>query len=120
MDREPDSTPSLLDHALVECPRCERQATITVDDAPRVTCGHCGYVRDGPPGRLITWWSVRQDGRDPLFGLPLWLTAECCGGELLWALNHAHLSYLARFVASKQRDREEVLKTIERLGDRRS
>jgi hypothetical protein len=89
---------------------------------------------------LTSWRNLRQDGRAPVFSLPLWLTAECCGGELLWALNYAHLDYLAQFVASKQRGRdfpsppgargltymlpkwmqlarhrEELLKTIERL-----
>jgi hypothetical protein len=34
----------------------------------------------------LTWWIVRQDGREPILGLALWLTSECCGGEVLWAL----------------------------------
>jgi hypothetical protein len=36
-------------------------------------------------------WLVRQDGREPILGLALWLTTECCGGEVLWALNELQL-----------------------------
>ena len=72
-----------------------------------MTCGHCGHVigraADTP---RVTWSSVRQDGREPAFDLRLWLSTECCGGHVLWALNEPHLSYLERFVASTQRDRD--------------
>jgi len=69
-----------------------------------VTCSHCGFIRDGVGG--LSWWTMGQDGRAPELGLPLWLTAECCGGQVLWALNEPHLDYLARFVASANRDRD--------------
>ena len=48
----------------------------------------------------LTWWIVWQDGPEPIFGLPLWLTAECRGGEVLWALDELYVDYLERFVAS--------------------
>jgi hypothetical protein len=77
---------------------------------------------------------------EPPFGARLWLEAECCGGNRLWALNERHLAYLADYVAETQREREfpsppgsrqlgyklpkwmklaknrdEVLKTVDRL-----
>ena len=72
-----------------------------------MTCGHCGHVIDAAADTpRMTWWSVRNDGREPAFGLRLWLTRECCGNNLLWALNEPHLDYMERFVASTQRDRD--------------
>jgi hypothetical protein len=54
-----------------------------------------------------------------IFGLPLWLTTECVGGEVLWALNALHLDYLERFVASTQRDRDfPSLRGAGRIGRR--
>lgn len=38
--------------------------------------------------------------------MELWLRAECCSGKVFWANNAAHLDYLGRFVASRDRDRE--------------
>jgi hypothetical protein len=54
----------------------------------------------------LTWWSVRADGREPSFGLPLWLAQKCCGGNVLWALNEPHLDYVERFIRSTARDRD--------------
>ena len=47
------------------------------------------------PGALRSW-AFRQDGRDGLFGTPLWLVEQCSGGKLLWAYNEPHLDYLER------------------------
>ena len=77
------------------------------DEDPRVTCGHCGYVLESTADTpRLTWWSIPQDGREAAFGLELWLTLECCGGNVLWALNEPHVDYLERLVASTQRDQE--------------
>jgi len=38
--------------------------------------------------------------------LALWLVTECCGGNVLWALNEPHLDYLERFASSTKRDRD--------------
>jgi hypothetical protein len=54
----------------------------------------------------MTWWAVRPDGREPSFGQPLWLAEECCGGNVLWALNKPHLDYLERFIRSTTRDQD--------------
>ncbi len=68
---------TFLDEVLVACPRCSSRAVITnAGGAPRLTCGECGYVREGDAGTPHpTWWTVRQDGREPAFGLALWLRA---------------------------------------------
>ncbi len=99
---------TFLDEVLVVCPRCSSRAVITnIGDAPRLTCGECGYVRKGGAGTpRLTWWTVRQDGREPAFGLALWLSTECCGRNVLWALNEPHLDYLEGFVASTNRDHD--------------
>src|SRR5689334_20768560 len=99
---------TFCDEVLVECPRCANRAVVRhAADAPRMTCGQCGNVLDSSPDTpRLSWWSVRQDGREPAFNLRLWLTTECCGGNVLWALNEPHLDYLERFVASTQRDRD--------------
>ena len=71
-----------------------------------MTCSHCGSVLESTPQPRLSWWSMRQDGREPAFGLRLWHATECCGGNVLWALNEPQLDYLQRFVISTQRDRD--------------
>jgi hypothetical protein len=36
--------------------------------------------------------------------LPLWLRVPCCG-EVLWAFNEQHISFLERFIGSELRER---------------
>ncbi|WP_409496634.1 hypothetical protein [Amycolatopsis sp. cmx-11-12] len=50
---------------------------------------------------------------DPFFREPLWLRADCCGGNTLWAFHERHLDLIERFVAAKLRDK--VLRTIAKL-----
>ena len=109
----PESSPAYIpDDVLVVCPRCERRALVQTGgddyDRPlRLSCTHCSYSREAElKGGALRSWAFRKDGRDGLFGQPLWLTEECCGGNLLWAYNEAHLDYLERFIASKNRDHD--------------
>jgi hypothetical protein len=44
-----------------------------------------------------------RDGRDPYFGLPLWLVADC-RGHALWAYNTEHLDLLESFVSARVRE----------------
>ena len=102
----PETTHTFFHEVLVQCPRCSRQAVLT-GAGHRLICAECGYVRErDPQGQSINWWTVRQDGHEPAFGLPLWLAADCCGGHVLWALNEPYLDYLERFVSSTSRDRD--------------
>jgi hypothetical protein len=52
--------------------------------------------------RKLEW----PPGRDGYFGAELWLQAECCGGNLLWARNRGHLEYLRAYVAGKLREHD--------------
>lgn len=71
-------------------------------------------------------------GREPYFGAPFWLLAECCGGQRLWARNLDDLARLQRIVAAREdrphtyrlpkwmlsaAHRDEVLGQLERLRD---
>lgn len=97
------------DQVLVRCPKCDSRAVI--DDrsgSSRITCGSCGYMQETEPktrGVYVPYlgyprysWSAGPS--------PLWLETECCGGEVLWALNQQHLDYLEAFVRSTDRTRQ--------------
>ena len=94
------------DQFLVRCSRCARCAVVTPlpreeRRAPvraRVVCEACGYNKDGPQATtggtgLVDWY----------FHLPLWLQAPCCG-DVLWALNEAHLAFLEDYVRATLRE----------------
>ncbi|MFI9448833.1 TFIIB-type zinc ribbon-containing protein [Amycolatopsis sp. NPDC052450] len=88
---------------LVVCPRCSRRASVTSE---RLTCAGCALVRVPPrPDHRVWGGSI-----DPFFREPLWLRAECCGGNTLWAFHVGHLDLIERFVAATLRERG--------LGDR--
>jgi hypothetical protein len=131
-----------LDHALVHCPSCRGRATVYQgEDGIRLACPACGHSR-------TALWSRRHYVRGPFpprpenydsgylpFDAPLWLEAECCGSNRLWAMNESHLDYLAAYVSETQRlrafpsgigyklpkwmrlakNRDEILRSIERL-----
>jgi hypothetical protein len=69
-----------------------------------ITCPSCGHVS----GHLGVYTIERFNGSpyDPLFGLPLWLQAPCCG-QILWAYNAEHLSKLREYVAANLRQKEK-------------
>ena len=97
-----------LDELLVECPRCSRRAVVRQFGggkpgmfAPRrVVCGGCGYLKE-TDGRRVG----ARGGRDWYFDLPLWLQASCCG-ELLWAFNARHLTYLEAYICADLREKQ--------------
>lgn len=60
---------------------------------------------DRPETSALTF---HQDGRDPYFGMPLWLATDC-GPHDLWAYNEAHLSLLESYVAANLRERGRPL-----------
>lgn len=128
---------------LVVCPRCERRAVVRemaeqpagARERNRLICPHCGYMATSG---LPTSFRGRREG------LRLWLETPCCGHTLM-ARNAAHLEYLERYVRaelrervpdprwgwanqsivsrlprwiSSARNRDEVLRCIERLKER--
>jgi len=57
-----------------------------------------------------TWWDLVRDVKRRWPEVerreyPLWLRAECCGGETLWAANEEHLEYIAEYVGAGLRKR---------------
>ncbi len=110
-----------VDIIYVCCPQCHQctqvrrlsidEETILSDDfsqhgswshrhsfSPRkLSCLHCGYAK--------IWKGKTQNRGGPYdwyFRLPLWLQTPCCG-EILWAFNEKHLSFLERYVTAKLR-----------------
>lgn len=104
----------------VKCPRCDRPVLSRCLDQRltwRIACPHCSYCRTasrvGKLQKPMPWWTGnwwteyrRYDGAvDPLFGLPLWLQAPCCG-QVLWAYNEAHLDFLETYIRATLRERQ--------------
>lgn len=97
---------------LVVCPRCSQRARVFPHPveppdvaAWRVTCLNCGYAKDKPTVTRTFDNGRQQPVRDPVFRLPLWLQASCCGGKLLWAYNIGHLDVLEEFDSATIREK---------------
>jgi hypothetical protein len=100
------------DHVLVHCPGCDGRAVVRAHAGGlRLTCDNCGHSATDAPSRRHfergpdASLEAYNEQRLP-FGARLWLEAECCGGNRIWALNERHLNYIDHFVQSKNRDRE--------------
>lgn len=107
-----DPAEAYADHVLVRCPACDQRAVVrSHDGGVRLTCDHCGHSATATPSRRQfergpdASLEAYNEQRQP-FNARLWLEAECCGGNRLWALNERHLDYIDRFVQSKNRDHE--------------
>lgn len=118
------SLAAFMDRIHVVCPSCARRALVTMTAkaiAPglsvlpgRLTCTHCGCSRTQRlPPRTIASYAIYKDGRDPLFGLPLWLVARTRHG-LLFAYNEEHLAVLEAFVGATLRERHAMPATFVR------
>jgi len=59
--------------------------------------------RDPDTRAITTWPETRPQVH------PLWLRASCCGGELLWAANEEHLTYLESYIGASLRERPEAV-----------
>jgi len=85
----------------VVCPKCEGQGLVRrLDERAKAvfSCSSCAASRD------LEARTHGAEGFDPYFGLPLWLRLPCAG-ELLWAYNPRHLSWLEEFVRAGLRER---------------
>lgn len=88
---------------LVRCPRCDACAVVTragLGSRATVVCGACAYSSTKERVRKETFGAPI----DPVFGLPLWLTAPF-RGETVWAYNAEHLAFLRDWVGADLRRR---------------
>lgn len=69
------------------------------DHLAHLTCT-CGWEFD----EEITWHRLPQGPVDPIFGLDLWLR-EPVKGEVLWAYNRDHLTFIKHYVSADLRER---------------
>ncbi|MEU7000947.1 hypothetical protein [Nonomuraea sp. NPDC046570] len=122
--RDPGTTwlDLLNDDVLVRCPVCDRLAKVVVTPgeprpgpfvAHRLICPACGHTRDWASDRITR----HDDGRDPYFGLPLWLRRPCAG-HLLWAYGERHLDLLDDFVRARLRERDRPPGTPSSMAER--
>lgn len=116
------SLAAFIDQVDVICPRCAGRALVTMKPAvspevasgmpARLTCRHCGMSRTQ---RLATGavysYRLGSDGRDPFFGLPLWLTATSAHG-MVFAFNERHLAALEAFAGAELRERHGLAATM--------
>lgn len=123
---------SFTNEFLVVCPFCGKQALVKKgNQAPpldtKLTCVACGYnktLSETPPekimvGRRLVLARSYMYGTfiDPYFKLPLWLISPC-RGELLWAYNYEHLTFLENFIAAKLRERNFGYNANSSMGSR--
>jgi len=94
---------------MVRCPRCDGRAEYRVipsieaphdRQGPRLVCTSCSLTRqaDSP------FWRYCKDGRDPYFGLPLWLQTNC-RGKVLWAYGPQHVAHVESYIGAEIRER---------------
>lgn len=116
------SLAAFMDRIDVVCPSCARRASVTMTAnsvAPglsvlpgRFTCTHCGASRTQRlPPRVVASYAFHKDGRDPLFGLPLWLMTQTRHGTL-FAYNDEHIAALEEFVGATLRERHAMPATF--------
>lgn len=104
----------------VRCPKCDRRALVCGDangwraKTARFSCTSCGYSASWNRGhyngpvvgiakrRSRTWQATPCD---PYFGFQLWFIGEV-KGNVFWAYNAAHLSFIRSYVQASLRIRE--------------
>lgn len=118
---------SLLREVVVACPNCQARTSTRLRTAPknfrpaetmvRLACGACGFTAERQFGNQ-PWPKAGTDGQmvDPWFQAALWLQTRCVG-QILWALNPQHLSYIHDYVASDVRGRREFAQFGSALGE---
>lgn len=94
----------------VHCPSCQRKAWATVDYAhakAKLVCQCCGFFKT--VSTSIWFFGKRvpmQVSAHVYFQAKLWYFATF-RDDVFWALNDAHLSYLEKYIAAKQRQSNE-------------
>jgi DNA-directed RNA polymerase subunit RPC12/RpoP len=121
----------------VVCPYCSKKAIVKPNNSSlkiediintKVVCPFCGFSKmllEKPTSIIFSSKSQKVIGRsyvigapiDPFFQLPLWLSSDF-EGNILWAYNYEHLSFIRGHVEAKLRERnvQEIFNTS--LGSR--
>jgi len=108
------------------CPHCASELRVHIPnmnikkETIAVKCYNCGNTEEYAPRNIVQEWKYDNSGKpsDSYFGLPLWL-AEKFKGNILWALNYAHLEYLKNYISAGLRERNGRLgwTMVEKLPD---
>lgn len=104
--RDPGGVGPFYSNFLVECPRCRKCTQLIFKHEAaqyQYACTACGFNEKRPsisgPRYLYTGnWHER---------LGLWLQTESCG-NVLWAANAEHLTFLEDYVGAKLRERRQT------------
>ena len=99
------------------CPVCGRFFRVHIPEETvgaavlRVACPYCGHEAPGrvqkiPAGWYTSYGAIR-DGREPWFGLELWLLSSY-RGKPVWALDRTHLAWLIGYLGAGLRERPAV------------
>src|SRR5689334_18171542 len=97
---------------VVECPRCNKEALVTVDtkfwNKGKLTCLNCMHSEKSVDRKE----KYKNNGYavDPIFGLPLWFQ-KVVRGDVFWACNREHLNEIKSYVGSRLRERRTMLFT---------
>ncbi len=102
------------------CKNCERYYRVKISDnnqyfpVLRVNCPYCSYVMPGKVQKYSSngWYLYAggniRNGCEPLFGFELWFLTEF-RGNLIWALNREHLTYLIDYLSADLREEPSPL-----------
>ena len=97
-----------------QCKNCGRYYRVDIEDTAKqhfpvlhVACPYCGTTMSGEVHKTAEAFSYIgeiRDGREPYFGLELWLLTSF-QGKPVWALNREHLAYLIGYLSADLREK---------------
>lgn len=95
----------------VVCPQCRQQAVARIhnnDKEARLNCVHCGYSKAA--SKLVQYadrkYAELEQAAHLYFDAELWLSYPF-KGEVFWAYNPSHLTYIEQYVAAKLREQKD-------------
>lgn len=95
----------------VVCPQCRQQAVAHIhnnDKEARLNCVHCGYSKSA--SKLVQYadrkYAELKQAAHLYFNAELWLS-YAFKGEVFWAYNPSHLTYIEQYVAAKLREQKD-------------
>lgn len=104
---------------LIQCPQCKEKARVLKKDPIKyffgeviATCSNCGFNK-----RFNTEQCALGHQYDPYFGYELWLQSNF-KGNVFWAYNKQHLSFLKEHIGSTDRKRDISDMRNKSLGSR--